>query len=172
LWTQADRALFSEWISGDRNATAQWDYGVTGDVAYHKVYRQNQLLFSEINQQAEWGNWYWATDNVKTLTYQSGPAPSVRETFAKNGSLPNSQDTNYRGIQDNWPIFGFAINLGSVGASAVSTLFSLGLAQEQAVQFSGASNVTALPPLWTSYFDDDLAAVCLSRFEYGKGAVC
>ncbi|KAN0074794.1 protein of unknown function (DUF1793) domain containing protein [Elaphomyces granulatus] len=162
--------ISAEWISGDRNATAQWDYGVTGDVAYHKVYRQNQLLFSEINQQAEWGNWYWATDNVKTLTYQSGPAPSVRETFAKNGSLPNSQDTNYRGIQDNWPIFGFAINLGSVGASAVSTLFSLGLAQEQAVQFSGASNVTALPPLWTSYFDDDLAALQFFQGDYSTAS--
>jgi hypothetical protein len=127
------------------------------------VYRQNQLLFSEIEDQAEWGNWYWATDNVETLTYQSGQDKTVRGTFANNGSLQNSQDTNYRGIEDNWPVFGFAINLGSVSASTVSTLFSLGLAQEQAIQFSGASE-TALPPLWTSFFNDDLAAVRLSWF--------
>ncbi|KAN0083835.1 protein of unknown function (DUF1793) domain containing protein [Elaphomyces granulatus] len=161
--------ISAEWISGDRSATAQWDYGVTGDVAYHKVYRQNQLLFSEIEDQAEWGNWYWATDNVETLTYQSGQDKTVRGTFANNGSLQNSQDTNYRGIEDNWPVFGFAINLGSVSASTVSTLFSLGLAQEQAIQFSGASE-TALPPLWTSFFNDDLAALQFFQGDYSTAS--
>jgi Domain of unknown function (DUF5127) len=145
---------------------------VTGNVSYHRVYRQNQLLFSEISDQAEWGNWYWATNNIKNLTYQSGQDSTVRGIFASNGSLQNSGDTNYRAINDSWPIFGFAVNLGSVGASAVSTLFSLGLTQEQAVQFSGASGVTPLPSLWTSFFNNDLAAVCLSRFEHSKWSVC
>jgi hypothetical protein len=145
---------------------------VTGNVAYHKVYRQNQLLFSEISDQAEWGNWYWATNNTKNLTYQSGQDSTVRGIFANYGSLQNSGDTNYRAINDSWPVFGFAVNLGSVGASAVSTLFSLGLTQEQAVQFSGASGVTPLPSLWTSFFNNDLAAVCSSRFDYSKWSVC
>lgn len=29
----------------------------SGGIAYHKVFRQEQLEFSEINQQANWGNW-------------------------------------------------------------------------------------------------------------------
>jgi hypothetical protein len=28
-----------------------------GGVAYHEVWRQQQLEFSEYNQQAEWGYW-------------------------------------------------------------------------------------------------------------------
>lgn len=30
---------------------------VGGGIAYHKVFRQTQLEFSETNQQADWGNW-------------------------------------------------------------------------------------------------------------------
>ena len=44
----------SEWVSGDRDATAQWSYDMSPDdsyVAYHKLYRQEQLPFAEINQQ-------------------------------------------------------------------------------------------------------------------------
>jgi len=149
----------SEWVSGNRNNIAQWDYGVSGGVAYHRVYRQTQQLFSEASDQAEWGYWYWATDQVDGLTFQSGRDVDVRGAFSSNGSLANTKDSNYRAIQSNWPVFGFAVDLGSVGASGASTLFTIGLAQRDAVQFLGAKGVVALPALWTSYFNDDLAAV-------------
>lgn len=149
----------SEWVSGNRNNIAQWDYSVSGGVAYHRVYRQTQQLFSEASDQAEWGYWYWATDQVDGLTFQSGRDVDVRGAFSSNGSLANTKDSNYRAIQSNWPVFGFAVDLGSVGASGASTLFTIGLAQRDAVQFLGAKGVVALPALWTSYFNDDLAAV-------------
>lgn len=148
----------TEWVSGDHGATAQWDYGTHGTVASHQVFRQEQLLFSETNQQADWGNWYWSTAKGKGLTYQSGEDSVVRGAFAANGVLANSNDTNYRGIDQNWPVFGFAHDLGSVTKS-VSTLFTLGLAQQEAIQFDGATGVVQLPSLWTSYFPNDLDAV-------------
>lgn len=53
--------ISAEWVSGDHSATAEWRYGVTkGGVAYHKVWRQQQLAFSEENQQADFGYWYVA----------------------------------------------------------------------------------------------------------------
>jgi hypothetical protein len=151
--------LLSEWVSGDRTNIVQWEYGVFENVSYHKMYRQTQLLFSEINDQAEWGDWYWTTDNVANLTYQSGQDIVVRGNFSQNGKLQNTQDTNYRAIQTNWPVFAYAIDLGSVGESEVSTLFSLGLIQEQAIQFNGTDGVVSLPSLWTNYFPNDLTAV-------------
>lgn len=142
---------------------AQWDYGVTDDgIAYHKVYRQNQLLFSEAKEQAEWGNWYWATESNDKLTHQSGPDVDVRGAFSTKGVLSNSVDSQYRTISKNWPVFGFAMDLGSVGSSPVDTLFTIGLAQAKAIQYSGPKGIEAVPPLWTSYFDDDLAAVSIS----------
>jgi hypothetical protein len=45
-----------EWVSGDVAVTAQWDFGITDDVAYHKVSRQTQQAFAEVKDRAEWGN--------------------------------------------------------------------------------------------------------------------
>jgi len=58
-----------------------------------------------------------------------------------------------------YPTFGFAVDLGSVSSTPVSTLFTIGLAQEQAVQFDGAQGNVNVPSLWTSYYPTELDAV-------------
>lgn len=148
---RARRALFP------RNSTTP------GGIAYHRVWRQQQLEFSEIDQQANWGYWYYATKNVAGLTYQSGADVDVRGQFLQSGSLANTQDTNFRGIDDNYPVFGYAVDLGKVGNSSVSTLFQLSLHQENCVQFEGANGNQSVPCLWTSYFSDETSAVSCSR---------
>ena len=129
------------------------------------MWRQEQLVFSESNNQADWGYWYWASSNGPGYTYQSGEDVIVRGAFASNGALPNTQDTNYRAINDNWPVFGFANDLGSVTGS-VSTLFTLGLTQEEAIQFDGATGIIPLNSLWTSYFSSETDAVSLLRQKF------
>ena len=158
----------TEWVSGDRSAIAEWEYGITPNdsIAYHKIYRQTQLLWSENAQQTEYGDWYWATDNVPNLTFESGFADDVREAFITSGALGNTNDTDYRPITDSYPAFGFAVDLGSVESTAVSTLFTLGLAQEQAIQFDGANGVVSVPSLWTSYMATELDAVSLGVASY------
>lgn len=147
-------------MSGDRNAAVEWDYGVTDEeIAYHKIQRQTQLLFSETRDQSEWGSWYWATHNDTSVTHQSGAGEDVRRAFRKNGKLSNSKDNNYRAISTNWPVFAFAVDLGSVSSETVGRLFTIGLDQQDAIQYSGATGTRAVPSLWTSYFSDGLAAV-------------
>ena len=34
------------------------------DIIYHKFCLDNQTTFTENNQQAQWGNWYWATEKL------------------------------------------------------------------------------------------------------------
>lgn len=156
-------------MSGDRTTTATWDYGTTDNgVAYHKVSRQTQLAFSEVSDQGEWGDWYWATDNSENLTYQSGIADNVRAAFAANGTLGDSQDSDYRAISTDWPIFAFAHDLGSV-ESAVSVLYSIGLAQTDAIQYEGSSSgSTILPSLWTSYFSTGPEAVSFHEMNNSR----
>lgn len=36
--------------------TAKWDFGLVDDVVYHRLARQDQQVFSEFNDRAEWGN--------------------------------------------------------------------------------------------------------------------
>lgn len=163
--------ISAEWVSGDRTTTATWDYGVTdNDVAYHKVSRQTQLAFSEVSDQGEWGEWYWATDKSKGMTYQSGGAVDVRGAFSANGTLGDSQDTDYRGISTNWPVFAFAHDLGSVKSSA-GVLYSIGLAQTDAIQYEGnSSGTTILPSLWTSYFSTGLDALDFFHHDYATSS--
>jgi hypothetical protein len=159
-----------EWVSGDRNTIAEWDYDTIDGVAYHKVYRQTQLAFSQNNEQGEWGNWYWATDDSDSMTHQSGADTVVRGEFATNGKLTNNGDTNFRAISSTWPVFGFSSDLGSVSSSPVSTLFSLGLTQDEAIQFEGASAYSPVPSLWKSYFDTELDALSFFHKDYSQSS--
>lgn len=162
--------IAADWVSGDTDAIAQWDYGVADGVAYHKVYRQTQLLFSEIGDRAEWGYWYWATDHQNSTRYQSGSADDVRNMFSATGELANSEDTTYRAISDNYPVFAFSIDLGAVDPSPVRSLFSIGLAQTDAIQYATKSGTIAVQSAWTSYFPDDVAALTFFHKDYSQSS--
>lgn len=59
-------------------------------------------------------------------------------------------------------MFGFSKNLGSVSKSAVNTLFTIGLTQENAVQLLGDGangTLTTYKSLWTDYFKSSVDAV-------------
>ncbi|KAF4552872.1 Glutaminase A-like protein [Elsinoe fawcettii] len=228
--------ISAEWISGDRSAIAQWDYGVaqagsqppssavagnqftdsataqsygtrtvydgwraavahptnalfkpghrdprnvdttsTGDapptspaeptptsfssgLAYHKVYRQTQLAFSEVNDQTEYGDWYYITADSASLSHQQGADVDVRGRFTTAGNLSNVDDTNYRAINDAFPVFGFAIDLGAVGSASTSSLFTINLNQQDVIVFEGANGNETLLSLRNSYFASDLDA--------------
>lgn len=158
--------ISAEWVSGDRDNIARWEYGETSGVAYHKVYRQEQQLFSEVDDQTEYGEWYWATDDGHGLTHQSGADTVVRGRFVEKGTLDNSEDKNYRAIRDEWPVFGFASSLGRVGRKAVSRTWTITLAQDDAIQFNGANGITTVPSLWKSYFHDALDMVRFAQGDY------
>lgn len=60
------------------------------------------------------------------------------------------------------PVFGFTKGLGAVGSESVSTLFSIGLTQDNAISFLGeGEGLTSVPALWKSYFSSSLDAVCI-----------
>ncbi|KAK0860093.1 hypothetical protein LTS02_008753 [Friedmanniomyces endolithicus] len=150
----------------DARALAKRD---AGSVAYHEVFRQQQLTFSESNMQADWGYWYYATEDSANLTHQSGADVDVRGAFLSNGVLANTEDANYRAINDSFPTFGFAVDLGLVGSCSAETLFQLSLNQDDCVQFEGANGNQAVTCLWKSYFDSNTAAVGYFYNDYKDG---
>jgi hypothetical protein len=58
-----------EWASGDKEAPAKWEMGRGEGVIWHKFYRQDQRVFSESNDQADWGNWYWSTKDASGVSH-------------------------------------------------------------------------------------------------------
>lgn len=131
----------------------------SGGIRYHKVWRQQQSEFQESDQMADWGYWYYATKNTQGLTYQSGADHDVRGQFLNYSHLANSQDNNYRAINDIYPVFGFGVDLGPISNSSVSTLFQLSLHQHDCIQFECAQGNQSVPCLWTSYLSNDTLAV-------------
>ncbi|KAI1350904.1 glutaminase GtaA [Xylaria sp. FL0043] len=160
-----------EWASGNNANLIEWDYGTSDGVAYHSFGLQTQTEITETGELPNWGTFYWSTGDSDGLTYQSGPDVDVRGAFKDNGVLPNSKDTNFRAINNNWPVFGFAKDLGSVGGDSVNTLFTIGLTQDNAVQLLGeGTDLTTYPSLWTSYFDSDLDAVTFFFNDYSEAS--
>ncbi|KAI1875575.1 uncharacterized protein JN550_001861 [Neoarthrinium moseri] len=160
-----------EWASGDPTALINWDFGTSNGVAYHTFARQDQQEFAEVNQQASWGTWYWSSAEGDVVTYQSGIDVDVRNNFIQNGALANAKDSNFRAVNDNWPVFAFAKGFGSVGSSSVSTLYSLGLTQDNAISFLGeGSGMTTVPSLWKSYFSNGLDAMTFFYNDFGEAS--
>ncbi|KAF2720917.1 DUF1793-domain-containing protein, partial [Polychaeton citri CBS 116435] len=137
-------------------------------IAYHQIWTTQQQEFVEENQQAAWGTWYYATANVQGLTYQSGADVDVRSSFESNGKLANTEDPRYRAIDDHYPVFGFATDLGAVGDEFTSTLFTINLMQDHAVQFADVSGTNSIPSLWTSYLDHDLQALAFFYNDFAN----
>ena len=104
------------------------------------------------------------------MTYQSGVDTDVRGAFTANGKLENTNDTNFRAINEDYPTFGFAIDLGAVDSADVSTLFTIGLTQESAIQFDGASGNVSVPSLWTSYYSTELDALAFFHSDYATAS--
>jgi hypothetical protein len=52
----------------------------------------------------------------------------------------------------------------------VSTLFSLGLCQDDAVQFLGADGLVTLPSLWKGYFADDIDALTFFQRDFSESS--
>ena len=65
------------------------------------------------------------------------------------------------------PVFAFSHDLGQVGNGIEERVFSLGLVQDQVINFAGHSGtLTPVPGLWSSYYDDDISAVTAFFHDY------
>jgi hypothetical protein len=147
-------------VFGNVNITPS-SYIVENGVGSHQSYQQTQSEFNADfpDDAAHWGNWYWSTAATSGMTYQSGADTTVRGNFINNGALANTQDTTYRAISNNWPVFGFANSLGDIGTTPITTLYTIVHAQQNSIYFDGANGLTSVPSLWTAYFSTDLALV-------------
>jgi hypothetical protein len=144
--------ISGEWCSGDDTQLITWSPAQVSNggptLQVWTVQLQNQQPLTEQDQQAAWGDMVWATPASGQFSYQSGQDVVVRGQFVSNGALANTNDTSYRAINDNWPVFGFCQDLGQVGSQPVSMPLMIGQVRTPAVSYLGQN----LQPLWTSYF--------------------
>ncbi|GCE09241.1 glutaminase domain-containing protein [Dictyobacter aurantiacus] len=157
--THAVRLYFDisgEWAHGDSNELINWN---TEQVSHAKsagtlttftVTPHSPQVLSEVNDYPSWGTAVWATESQPQLAIQSGEDVVVRAFFVSQGTLNNTMDANQpRAINDRWPVFAFALNMGTVTERATSPMtLVLGHVREPAVSYLG----NPIPPLWKAYW--------------------
>jgi Domain of unknown function (DUF5127)/Domain of unknown function (DUF4965)/Domain of unknown function (DUF1793)/Domain of unknown function (DUF4964) len=146
--------ISGEWVHADSSTKIRWaqeqvtDSGATGLTALSFT-PDTPKEMAENGDMATWGSMVWSATNRPGLTWQIGADVTVRPAALKNGRLADTADTDQpRAINDQWPVFAFHFDLGSVHGSAQSAVLSVGHVREPAVSYLGAP----LPPLWKSYW--------------------
>lgn len=87
------------------------------------------------------------------MTYQTGADATVRAEFIANGKLPDTQDTSFRAVSDNWPVFALAHSLGSVSTASDPVLYSIGHVRDPAIEYIVANGAlqSRSAYFWSAY---------------------
>jgi hypothetical protein len=144
--------ITGEWASSEESATITWQASTTTRNRYWSVQLEDPRPLTENTQMAQWGSAIWGSPLAGGQTYQSGYAVDVRNQFAATGSLANTSDTDFRGIDDNQPVFAFARDFGTVAAAQESVRFAIGHVRTPLVSYG--TDATPLLPWWTKYWPD------------------
>jgi hypothetical protein len=144
--------ITGEWATSTESAVITWDVTTTGCNQYWSVQRQTPDPLTESTQMANWGSAIWGSPRSDNLTYQSGYAADVRSQFATGGSLTGANDTDFRAVDDDQPVFAFASDLGSIGAFERSVRFAVGHVRTPLISYG--PDATPILPWWTTYWQD------------------
>ena len=167
-----------QWVSGKRESLIEWGLfqhvapGVNERLKTWQVKRQVQQLFTETNDQPEWGQLHFT--GPVDVRHESGTSALLRQRFARTGTLQNQVDGKFRAVMDEEPVFAFSKSFKlakpSATASTVSNsvLFTITHIQDPVTQYASARGLTFMRPLWKSWFPQDDKLI---QFHYGDFAV-
>ena len=63
-----------------------------------------------------------------SLTWQIA-SQNIRTDFITTGNLANTIDTNFRAINDDWPVSAFALDFGNITQTRTPLVFAMGFGQ-------------------------------------------
>jgi hypothetical protein len=142
--------ITGEWAASDESDVITWDTATTASNRYWSVQLQTPDPLTEATQMANWGNVIWGSPRSRNLTYQSGYAVDVRNQFATAGNLADTDDTDYRAIDDDQPVFAFARDLGRVSSVVKSVSFAVGHVRTPLISYG--PDATPILPWWTRHW--------------------
>ncbi|KAK2466302.1 hypothetical protein APHAL10511_001944 [Amanita phalloides] len=126
--------ISAEWVSGDNSLVVTWSTSV-GNVITHQIQLRKQTLFGELNDQTQYGSAYYSTVKSVGTTYQTAADTTARSQFIDTGYLSNTHDTNFRAVDNSWPVFALAQDVGLVTTSTAPVVFSIGHVRDPALTY-------------------------------------
>ncbi|KAH9861248.1 hypothetical protein IAQ61_010985 [Plenodomus lingam] len=162
-----------QWVSGKRDSLIEWDMNEQATAQGLKTWsvkRQVEQIFTETNDQAEWGQLHFT--GPADARHECGTSALLRQRFARTGTLQNEVDTKFRAVMDEEPVFAFAKKFTLANATSTSTgssvdssvLFTIAHTQDPVTQYASARGLTLMRPLWESWFP---TLEKLVQFHYG-----
>ncbi|RAL68748.1 hypothetical protein DID88_007443 [Monilinia fructigena] len=156
------------WVSGDRANAIDWTLSRSEPsksskdlpLKTWKVKRVVEQLFTEWGDRAEWGQLHFT--GPADANHQAGTSALLRTAFSRSGTLQNVVDTNFRGIMDEEPVFAFAYSF------KLNSTFNPSLLKDPVIQFASARGLTAMRPLWASYYPHADALLAFHYHDFHK----
>lgn len=143
--------ISGEWSHGNTSALVNWAAQDTAGVRSLSITPNQPSPLAEYGDMASWGTVVWSTPDRAGLTWQIGQDQVVRAGGANTGALAGTVDSNQpRAINDDWPVLGLNLDLGTVTAPTAPFIVSIGHVRTPAVSYL----TTPLQPLWTTYWSD------------------
>lgn len=152
--------LNGQWVSGNRGSKITWALqhtsldGMTEGLKTWQFQRESQQLFTEFQDRAEWGSLHFSAP--ADVRYEAGVSAQLRQRFARNGTLQNEIDHNFRSIMNEEPVFAFSksfkMNETTKSTQFQTITFTIAHIQDPVVQYASARGLTLMRPLWESYF--------------------
>ncbi|KAK7047204.1 hypothetical protein VNI00_006870 [Paramarasmius palmivorus] len=146
--------ITAHWVSGDVDATVQWETTTAGLSVYHQARLQNPRPMSETKNMGDDSTLYYAMARSPALTWQTGMDGDLRKKFLTDGRLSNTQETKFRAISSNRPTFALSVELGRVQTSASSSIWSIGLVRDPVINYNSPSGPQLHSPYFRTRFED------------------
>ena len=94
----------------------------------------------------------------------------ARNYFARNGTLDNQSYSNLDVIEDKFPVFGIARDLGTVQATQSPVVWAIGYTTDPAISFSDLSGAPATPrkPYYKTKYTRDETMVRVDAISFRR----
>ncbi|KAK9895539.1 DUF1793-domain-containing protein [Cystobasidium minutum MCA 4210] len=126
--------IAGDWLSGDLATPIYWETHREDGLAWHTAEAFAPQTFDEYDEKIMSGQVTLATEDTNNLTVRTGNHHDVRRMFVKFGGLDDGEDTQYRRIGENWPVFAFAKSY-QVANETKRALFSLGHVRDLGISY-------------------------------------
>jgi hypothetical protein len=93
------------------------------------------------------------------MTWQTSAIGTSRGNFSSNGKLENTSDTNFRAINNQWPVVAYALDLGNITKTSNTLVVGIGLIRDPVVSYRTAKTTQSLRHLWYSKWSNLGSAV-------------
>ena len=103
------------------------------------------------------------------VTYKIGTDQVSRGQFAANGALDDTQDSNSRPINDDYPVFAISRNLGTIQATQAPVVWAVGYTTDPAVNYTDLSGAppTSRSLYYKTKYSNDEALVNIDDISLG-----